>query len=271
MMDIVEAVRGITNEELSNLWMPQLGIVTSVYPHSEDSDKDNYECDVRLKNPDLEIRRVQVATQLIGLAGIPNVGDLVLVIFANGDINYPIMVGRLYNDEDRPPKNSSDEVVYIPPHDENSDVRRLYLEFPSGLKLTITDDKADLTAGDTSIVVNRDGDVQIKSKGNVSVSAEGDASIESEGDMSISGSNVKIESQKAMDLECGTDLKLESKNNADLKASNIGMEANASLSAKSQADLSVDASGPLSLKSKATATLESNAVTTVKGAVVKLN
>ncbi len=270
MMDIVEAVRGITQEELSNFWMPQLGVVTSIYPHQDESDKDNYECDVRLKNPDLEIRRAQIATQVIGFVGPPNVGDLVLVVFANGDINYPIVVGRLYNDEDRPPASEAEEVVYVSPQEENSDVRRIYLEFPSGTTLAISDEEANLTSGETKIRVKKDGDVEIKSKGNVSIAADGDASLKSSGNMSISGSDVKIESQKAMGLDCGTDLKLESKKSADIKSAEIGMEAQTALNATTQGKAKVQAL-QLLLKSDAFSELSSSAVTKIKGSLVTIN
>ena len=120
---------------------PSLGIVTSIFSHESDSDKDNYECNVRMKNTEMELRKVPIATQCIGLVGVPRVGDLVLVVFVNGDINAPIVIGRLYNDEDRPPLNKPEEIVYIPPYEDNSDVNRVYLEFPTGVILRITDGK----------------------------------------------------------------------------------------------------------------------------------
>ena len=44
-----------------------------------------------------------VATGRLGAVAIPAVGELVLVQFVGGDINAPVITGRLYNDEDRPP------------------------------------------------------------------------------------------------------------------------------------------------------------------------
>jgi uncharacterized protein involved in type VI secretion and phage assembly len=45
------------------------------------------------------------------LANIPNVGDLVVVAFVGGHINAPIILGRLYNDEDLPPKNDVGQLI----------------------------------------------------------------------------------------------------------------------------------------------------------------
>ena len=48
----------------------------------------------------------------IGTVAIPNVGDLVLVAFDHGRRQRPVVIGRLYDDEDRPPTSTTDEVVF---------------------------------------------------------------------------------------------------------------------------------------------------------------
>jgi uncharacterized protein involved in type VI secretion and phage assembly len=228
-------MKSVAQIEMGKLHFPTLGIVTSIFPHASDSDNDNYECNVRIKNTDVELRKVPITTQCIGLAGIPRVGDLVLLIFMNGDINAPIAVGRLYNDEDRPPVNNAEEIVYIPPYDANSQARRIYLEFPSGITLKITDDEVNIKAGDTKVIVLRDGDVVIQSKANINVSAEGDATIKSQGSMTIKGSNITMESDQDMTLKSGTDLKLNSGASAELTSSTqMNVEASATMTIKGQ-------------------------------------
>jgi len=232
-MSMVETIKGIAQKELKKLHMPELGVVTSIFSHSSASDKDNYECNVRLKNADMELRKVPIATQCIGLVGIPRVGDLVLLAFINGDINAPIVIGRLYNDEDRPPLNEAEEVVYIPPYAENPDVRRIYLEFPGGMIFRITDDEVDINAGETKVIIQRDGDVIIESKANINVKAEGDATLKSKGNMTISGSSVKIESEKDLNLKSGTDMKVQSGASAEITSSaEMKVEAAAQLKIK---------------------------------------
>lgn len=232
-MSIIETMKGIAQIEMQRLHMPTLGIVTSIFPHSSESDKDNYECNVRLKSADVELRKVPIATQVIGLAGIPKVGDLVLLIFVNGDINAPIVIGRLYNDEDRPPVNKGEEVVYVPPYEANSEVRRVYFEFPQGMIFQITDEEADITAGDTKVIVLRNGNVVIESKANVLLKAEGDATLESKGNMTITGASVKIESDKDLNLKSGTDMKMNSGASAEIKSSaQMSVEASAMMKIK---------------------------------------
>jgi uncharacterized protein involved in type VI secretion and phage assembly len=232
-VSIVETIRVVAQRELNKVHLPTLGIVTSIFPHSSASDKDNYECNVRLKNTELELRKVPIATQCIGLAGIPKVGDLVVIVFINGDINAPIVAGRLYNDEDRPPLNSAEEMVYVPPYKANPKVRRIYFEFPQGMIFQITDEQVDIKAGKTKVVITRDGDVVIESKANVNVIADGDATLKSKGNFSISGASIKIESDKDMNLKSGTDMKVNSGAGTEIKASaTMSVEASATMKIK---------------------------------------
>jgi len=230
-MSIVETMKGIAQKELKKLHLPELAVVTSIFPHSSAGDKDNYECNVRLKNADVELRKVPIATQCIGLVGIPRVGDLVLLAFINGDINAPIVIGRLYNDEDRPPLNNAEEIIYIPPYAKNPNVRRIYLEFPGGIILRITDDEVDVNAGDTKVIIQRNGDVIIESKANINVRAEGDATLKSKGNMMLSASSIKIESQNDLNLKSGTDMKVQSNASTEITSSS-GMKVETSAQMK---------------------------------------
>jgi len=232
-MSIVETIKGIAEKEIKKFHLLELGVVTSIFPHSGASDKDNYECNVRLKNADVELRKVPIATQCIGLTSIPRVGDLVLVAFINGDVNAPIVIGRLYNDEDRPPINNAQEVIYVPPYTRAPDVRRIYLEFPGGMIFRITDDEVDVNAGDTKVIIQRNGDVIIESKANINITAEGDATLKSTGNMTFSASSIRMESQNDLNLKSGTDTKVESGASAEITSS---------------AQMKVEASGQMRIK-----------------------
>lgn len=114
---IVGVMKKVAEQEVRKIYTTELGIVTAVFPHASDSDKDNYQCSVKLKNKklpdgkDFELRKVPVATSHMGLVNIPNVGDLVLVTFIGGNLNAPIIIARLYNDEDQPPVNKEKEFL----------------------------------------------------------------------------------------------------------------------------------------------------------------
>jgi uncharacterized protein involved in type VI secretion and phage assembly len=207
---MVETIREIAAAEVRRLHVTELGTVTSVFPHSDSSDNDNYECNVQLKNRSVELRKVPVATQHIGLANIPHVGDLVAVTFIGGDINAPIVIGRLYNDADRPPQNKMEQIVYKPPYDEDQNLERFHIEFPSGMTVIATDEKISINAGQTTIAINKDGDVQIQSGGKVTVDALNDLTIQSSsGDLSLSANNVKVQGQMGVDIKAGTSANFE--------------------------------------------------------------
>ncbi|NEQ11628.1 MAG: hypothetical protein F6K37_38865, partial [Moorea sp. SIO4E2] len=112
---IVGVMQKVAQQEARKVYTTELGIVTAVFPHTSESDKDNYQCSVKLKNKkqpdgkDFELRKVPVATPHLGLVNIPNVGDLVLVTFIGGNLNAPVIIGRLYNDQDQPPVNKEKE------------------------------------------------------------------------------------------------------------------------------------------------------------------
>lgn len=161
--DAITLIQAIIRDQLRSFKTAELGVVTAVYPHESGPDKNNYECDVRLRDSGLELKRVAVCTQRVGAAAIPNPEDLVLVQFLHGDVHSALVVGRVYNDQDRPPEAKPREFVYVSPDAAESGVRRLYLEFPNGNKLLLDDDKLFLEMGATKLTVRHDGEVEVNS------------------------------------------------------------------------------------------------------------
>jgi len=233
MSGMVEVIRKIVEAEIRKIHVAELGVVTSIFPHASDGDKDNYECNVKLKNTGLELQKVPVATQHIGLAHIPKVDEMVLVTFLNGDINAPILIGRMYTAEDRPPANDGEEIIYIPPYSENADLRRLHMELPSGIILSVTDDILNVEAGKTMLKINRDGDIEVESNEKVSITASGE--------MIFNADKITIESKQDMNITAGT--------NATIKGeSGVKMESSATFEIKASATANIEASAPLTLK-----------------------
>lgn len=230
MSTLINTLQQIIRHEIRTLHITELGLVEAVYPHSDGSDGDNYGCDVRLKNNDLLLRRVPVATGHIGTVAIPNVGDLVLLAFDKGDANQPIIIGRLYNNIDRPPLNNPNEVIFRLPlaaaDDETikaairningqAEPREMIVEMPPQITVRISDGAVRATAGDTEmildqphssggrvtvlsgrskIVMNQDGDVSVEALGNLSVKTDGNFSLEAAGNLTMkSGGNATLE------------------------------------------------------------------------------
>lgn len=151
---IIGIMQKVAEQEARKIYTNELGVVTSVFPHASDSDKDNYQCSVTLKNKkqpdgsDFELRKVPVATQHIGMANIPNVGDLVVVSFVDGNINAPIILGRLYNDEDIPPKNDVGQMIL-------TNLESMTITMNSGTKIEIDADGNVNVEGAGDVIINQ--------------------------------------------------------------------------------------------------------------------
>lgn len=236
MSTIVDTIQEIVRHEMRRLRVAEFGVVEAVYPHSDGGDNDNYGCDVRLKNSGLLLKRVPIATGHIGTAAIPNVGDLVLLTFDKGDVNQPVVIGRLYNDEDRPPLNKSDEVIFRLPLAEADDKtvmaairniqngsppREILVEMPPKITLRITDGTVRATAGKTEMTLDQpDGNggkvtvvagrtkITMNQDGDVTVEAAGAMKLKATRDLTLEGQNVKIKGQMKTDIEAGTQAKL---------------------------------------------------------------
>ncbi len=102
----VAAIKKIAEDEVKKHRTMDLAEVTSIYPHNKNDDKDNYECDVKLRNGGNELRKVPIMTAHIGQTWSPNIGDLVLIGYIGGNVNSPVVIGSLYNDDQRPPVNN---------------------------------------------------------------------------------------------------------------------------------------------------------------------
>ena len=202
-LTLYETVQRIVQEELGRIRTAELAIVQEQHPHASDSDKDNYACTVQLKNSGIVLKQVPVATDRIGCASIPAVGELVLVQFVGGDVNAPIVTGRLYNDEDRPPVNDDGQAItHLPLGAEDGDAvhvelhsgdrRELVFKLGSGIEVNVRDDdpvvELKVDGGKLTLQIDRDGALTLESQGNVQ----------------IKGSEIAIEAQSQLNLKGGT-------------------------------------------------------------------
>lgn len=211
---LFDAIRRIVHDEMARIRTAELAVVQEQHPHASDSDDDNHACTVRLRDTGLVLRRVPVATQRIGMASIPAVGEMVLVQFIAGDINAPVITGRLYNDEDRPPANDDgqlilhlplaagdDDAVHVELH--SGDRRELTLKLGSALTLALKDDdpvvEIDVDGGKAKVQIARDGGLTVESQGSVEIKAASDLklegsniTVEASGDLTLKGATVNI-------------------------------------------------------------------------------
>ena len=254
MTSIVETIQQIVRGELRSVGIAELGVVDAVSAHKDSSDNDNYGCDVRLKNTGLLLKRVPIMTGHLGSAAIPNVGDLVLLTFEKGDMNQPIVVGRLYTDDDRPPVNTGNELImHLPLHAEddkaiktairniaeNNPPREILAEMPPKISVRVTDGTVHATAGKSEMVLDQPdgggGTVTVLAGGTkITMNQDGDVVVEADGDLTL-------RAKGAMKLEAGTSLSVEAKTSAEIKAGT-------SLSLRGSAEAKLEATGSLTVQ-----------------------
>lgn len=182
MSDLVTIIRAIIREELKSLRLGDVGVVTSAFPHAE-GDSHNHECNVKLREGELELRNVPIATSHIGMVSAPNPGDLVLISYVNGDPQRPIVVGRLYSDERNPPVHAADE---------------WRVESPLKGKTSLAIDKDQsvvVTAGKTILTLKQD-DV-------VSIQGPSDLKIEVDGNVQVKCADCTVDASGNIDLGTG--------------------------------------------------------------------
>ena len=216
MTDMVDIIRAIVRDEMARRRAPELGLVTSVFARDSDSSDNNHQVNLRLRASGLELQRVPVAAARLGLSLLPKVDDQVLVVFANDDVNAPVVVGSVYDENVQPPVGKPEVLVYMPTDPDDSAIRRLHIELANGCALTWQDDHLTLKMGSTELTVNQDGDVQIKSAGKVEVKSDGDITIDA-------GGKLILKAQSDLKLTAGAELAMEASGAAKLKASSIAL------------------------------------------------
>jgi len=223
MSALMQTLRAIVRAEMARVHAPELGEVTQVYTRDGDGSKNNHQVNVKLRSTGVELERVQMAVGRLGLSAMPQVGDLLLIAFVGGDLNSPVAIGCVYDDQANPPVAKEHEVVYMPPDDEDSSVKRIHIELKSGTKLTLEDEKLTIELGDTSMILEKDGDITLKAKGKIHMESESDVEIQGGGD-------VKIEATGTLKGK-GNSAEIEGQSSAKVKGSNLTLAGNTSFSA----------------------------------------
>ena len=208
MNDLYDTLQKLVRHELRMRRFAEMGQVQKVYP----TDPGNYDADVVLHATDLVLKHVPVLVPRKGFASLPEVGDLVLLQFMGGDVNRPVIVGTLYNGDDRPPENAEGNwVLQLPsgPDDKESGVRvEVRQSDPVGFTVSLKGDKfellvqdddpvARLTVAGTELTIDGNGGVKLEGASDISIKAGGDLKLEATGSAEIkAGGALKLKGSK---------------------------------------------------------------------------
>jgi phage protein D len=149
-----------------------------------------------------------------GLLLLPEVEDEVLVMFEQGDVNHPYVIGSVWNGSDLPPikqddaVNGSGEVVrrifktragHTVLFDDSSDTPGIQIIDSTGNNKIIIDSK------DNTLTVELDGDVKLVTKGKLEVTAQQDIKMEAQGSLTLKAqSGIEIEASGSVKVKGAT-------------------------------------------------------------------
>jgi len=201
---------------------------------------------------------------------IPEVEDEVLVAFENGDINYPYVIGALWNGKDKPtedstkPKNDIKSITSRSGHkilfnDKNGEEIMEFIDKTKKRRITFNIKKKTL-----EIFNNEEGgEIKIHSKGKITIESDDDIDINSKKNINIkagkdivmNADNIKSKSKMATQFNANSKLDIISK---------------APMKIESKATLDIKASATVNIKATASLNLSSSAIASLKGSITKL-
>jgi uncharacterized protein involved in type VI secretion and phage assembly len=202
--NLLDVISPADHEKASKMYGVVVGIVTN-------NKDDGHMGRVKLKFPwlsdDDESTWARIAVPMAGGGRgayfLPEVDDEVLVAFEHGDIQYPYVVGALWNGKDAPPAENSDgknniRVIHsrsghlVRLDDTDGDEKIEIIDKTGGNSITIK-------ASDNSIAITCTGrmklaanGIEINSDSDVKIQAGSTMSVQSSANMTIQGSMVSI-------------------------------------------------------------------------------
>jgi phage protein D len=203
-----------------------IGIVT------DNKDPDN-EGRVKVKYPWLGDEGVSYWARLArpsagkdyGFLWIPEVDEEVVVAFEQGDLDYPLVIGSLWNGKDKMPSKLMDGVI------DQGKVTRHAIVSPggheivfydksddAGIQITTKDKKYRIVLGSSEkkMVIYAEGDVRVETKGKLDMKVEKDFSLAVQG-------AIKIEAQKSLDIKSSSSMNIQSQAQVAIKGSKVGV------------------------------------------------
>lgn len=202
-MSLVDAVSRIARHEAAARATAAVGVVTDVHP--ADGATRDHAVTVRLRDSGVLLPRAPVVVGVLGFASVPVVGDLVLVLFADGDRNAPFVVGRVYHpDADAPEHAEGEAVLRLPPGNGTPQLElvvtgeppRVELTLPGDVSLVIEEGVVRLAVGElrASLDAAGGGRVEVAAGGStLTMKQDGDVSLTALGDLVLEGTEVRVQ------------------------------------------------------------------------------
>jgi phage protein D len=239
--------------ERDGLAAPRIGLVVGLVTDNSDPDGLGR---VKVKYPWLSQEHASDWARVVvpgggtqrGMQFMPEVNDEVLVGFEQGDINYPYILGGLWNGKNAPP-NKNSEVI------SGGKVNQRVIRSRTGHVITLDDsddapsitildntgkNKVFLDSKNNKLTVHLEGDMLLEApQGAVSIKGK-TISVEATTSLKVKGQTVDTEADTSMNVKAGTDMKisgtdteLSGKATAKVKGASTDVTADAKLTLRS--------------------------------------
>jgi uncharacterized protein involved in type VI secretion and phage assembly len=193
------------------------GVVAGVVTDNKDPDGGG-RVKVRLPwlDPDAESAWARVATPMAGnergLFYLPEVDDEVLLAFEHGDLDYPYVIGALWNGKDKPPETNSDGKNNKRLIKSRSGMTVLLDDTSGSEKVEIADkdgkEKIVIDVAGKKVSLTSSGDIEISAaQGKVAISAQtveisatGQGSLKASGTLDVQGATVNVKGQPMVNI-----------------------------------------------------------------------
>ena len=214
---LYSSISRIARHEASARPVASVGKVTGIHPH--EAAPADHAVSVQLRDSGIILNRVPIAVGAMGLAAIPAVDDLVVVVFLEGDYHSPVVVGRLYHPDQEPPKHKDGQLVLrLPSGASTPDLECEITGDPPAIKLTLPGEvlievvkekitigvgeikatldgagggRMELAAGSSKVTMKKDGDVTIKAAGKLKLEAT-EVEIAGQAKVKVTGGTVEM-------------------------------------------------------------------------------
>ncbi len=226
-----------------------------------------------------------------GMQFIPRIGSEVIVSFIQGNPNFPLVIGSVFNGKNRPPfvlPDEKNESGFVTRSSANSSVdeghrmsfndkkgeelltiiaqKNLSLMVKNDMKSTILANRSTQLDKGSDQLILKDGNINTTiEKGNWCQSVTGDITTELKNGsyiLKVSGGNGNIKVDKALNLESTQSIELKVGNNK-ISLSPSGISINGIM-------LNIEGTGVTELKGAMT-TISSNGITKISGGIVNLD
>lgn len=159
---------------------------------------------------------------------VPDIDDVVAVVFIAGDINQPVIMGGVWSTPDPSPEPNEDGANNFRGYRSRTGHRLVFDDSKGGTKLWFADKTTKLQVGIGKFAKDGAGPnvcavwkPPMAGDSGISVSSmEGKMEITAKTKLSIKGQNVKINAKTTIDIKAGSDLKMEGTSSAKLTSSN---------------------------------------------------